>query len=209
MGGQERGDHVLVFLRLARAGRVDQASARPDDGAKRSSISPAAGAPPDRSSVRRQRMSGSRRIVPSPEHGASTARSRRRRERRACAARSPGRCDTVRAGPAARCAEQPEPPRPDVGRDDDPVVARRRRHLRRLAAGRRAGVEHAFAGAAPRTRRRAATPRPGRRTRRCGPAASAADCRPSTISPSGANARRSVRTPCRLERVGQRVPASS
>ena len=102
--------------------------------------------------------------------------------------------------------EQPDPARRTSVATMKPVVAHRRRHRGRLAARRRAGVEHALARAgAGHQRARAATLRPGRRTRRSRRAASAADCRRSTIRPSGAKRRRlGARTPCVASVVGQR-----
>ena len=102
----------------------------------------------DPSRVRRHLMSGSRRSVPRPEHGASSrTRSKTATEGQRAAASAwttrtlaaPDRCDGPR--------EQLDAPAAHVAGDDQPLAVHRRRHRGRLAAGRGAGVEDALAGA--------------------------------------------------------------
>ena len=124
-------------------------------------------------SARRHRTSGSRRIVPRPEHGASTRTAVEcRPERRRAARVGLDDADVWRARFRTVRDSNVEPSCRARPRRRSSRRPHRRRHLRRLAARRRARVEDPLAGVARRrTRRRAATLRPGRRTRRCAPAA--------------------------------------
>ncbi len=163
---QKRGDNLFVLLRFARAGRVDEPAAWRDCRRGVRSIRSCAAASAGRSSsCRRQRMSGSRRSVPRPEHGASTTtQSNRRRKGRGAAGR-PGRVPRwSRRLPRRFAAAAPSA---GPGRRTPPrsAGAIARCEGRRLAAGRRARVEHpAPRDQARQAAPRAATPRPGPRT---------------------------------------------
>ena len=96
--------------------------------------------------MRRHRMSGSRRSVPRPEHGASS----RTQSNDAVSGRADGvrLHDLHRRGAPERgpsCASRSTRRPADVGGDDEAPVAHGGGHGRGLAARRRAGVEHAFA----------------------------------------------------------------
>ncbi len=96
---------------------------------------------------RRQRMSGSRRMVPRPEHGASTStRSNAVGEGQRAVPLGPARRATCRAPLSATVSRSSASRR---GRTSQATMHARVAHVgrqrRRLAAGRRAEVEHAFA----------------------------------------------------------------
>ena len=80
-------------------------------------------------------MSGSRRIVPSPEHGASTSTQSKRDEtgRRLASAWTTRMDEAPDAVHGFR--EEPDPPRPYVRCQNESLVSHGGSHRRRLAAG--------------------------------------------------------------------------
>ena len=191
----------VVLLRLARAGRVDEPAAgrttsaawsqQPQLRRRRARAKSA--------SVRRHLMSGSRRTCPGPSRARRPGRRRRPgRNGSGCAAFA---CTTRthRAPDAATVRASSSTRRPRTSAATiEPAVPHRGRHRRRLAARRRARVEDALAGPAPpRTRRRAATPRPARRTSRSPASGVSSGLPSSTTSPSGAKRPGSAAHPVR------------
>ena len=158
---------LVVFLGLARAGGVDQAAARAHGVRRvahhRSAARCASGASPLR--VRRHRMSGSRRIVPSPEQGASTNTSRTPPERQACFEVGLHARECCRAPLASDgVAQQLYARAPHVGRDD--LRACRRPSPPWRSSCRRATRRYRARACRARQRqgaRRAATLRPARK----------------------------------------------
>ncbi len=137
-------------------------------------------------------MSGSRRSVPSPEHGASTSTQSNRAEKgRRCRGIGLNDADARRAGALHGLGQQPDAPRPDVGGDNQPLVSHGGGHRRRLAARGRARVEDPLAGADAGHQRdelRRLVLHDERAAR--GERGEQRDCRSSTTSPSGAKRRR-------------------
>ena len=193
---QERLDHTLVLLGLARAGGVDEpaAGARPRLARMAQQRPLRRGRALSRSAAaRRHRMSTSRRSVPSPEHGASTStRSKtspngapRSRDRASTIrARSTDRTAAARSRAAAQRAASGGPPRPG---------GRRTRRARRRASAscrpeRRRRRASARRDAGPAMSGTSCEARPAPRT---GPAVARATCaagsRAARRSPSGAN----------------------
>ena len=199
MSREERVDDLLVLLRLARAGRVDEPAAGPDDARP---LRAACAAAPRRAPAGRPRSGASG----CPDRaGSCRAPSRARRAARVEDARERQRprasAWTMRTRLRARRPHGPrqqlDPPAADVGGDDQARVAHRRRHRRRLAAGRRAGVEDALAGrGADESRHQLRRLVLDDEQRRCSPAASAADCPSRRSDASGAKRAGSTRTPC-------------
>ena len=94
------------------------------------------------------------------------------------------------SGRPDRTRQQLQPAAADVGRDDRPLSPIAAAICVVLPPGDAQASRMPRRRGGRRTRRRAATLRPGRRTRRCARAASAADCPPRTIRPCGAKPRR-------------------
>ena len=186
-------DDLVVLLGLAGAGRVDERPPGPTTagGLRRASRAGRRPARARSASCRRHLMSGSRRIVPSPEHGASsrtrskTPRKGRRPRGVGLDDRARGRRPTARHGARAAARRGGRGRRPRPSRPRSPIAAA---IVSRLAARRRAGVEDASrpadaaANCADELRRLVLDDERRRRVR----AASAADCRACTTSASGA-----------------------
>ena len=146
---EERGDDGFVLLGLARAGRVDQPCRRARPSAacwsiRRWAAASAADRPRAAASGCRDRAAACQ----APSTARRRARSRNAAEGQRLAADPPARCATLsRAARATvsrskpRCGERAHPRRPAsfARRPSMPPC-------RRLAAGRRAGVEHPRAG---------------------------------------------------------------
>ncbi len=105
-----------------------------------------AASPADPSSLRRHLMSGSRRMVPSPEHGASRSTLSKRSAERQRRRRRPGRRGRCRPPSAGGVRQQVDPARSHVAGDDRTAVCQPRRHDHRLSARRGARIEDPLAG---------------------------------------------------------------
>ena len=90
---------------------------------------------------------------PSRARRRSTQIERARRTAAAAPASALHQAHAARAAARDGAAEQLDAPRPHVGGDEQPSPVHGRRHRRRLAARRRAAVEHALARAARREQR--------------------------------------------------------
>ena len=137
----------FVLLRLDRARRVDEAPARPNEGGERRhelglpsslSLDVSGREPPAHVRVAGERAeAGARRV--------EEDRVERRAERRP--ARVRGQYPDLARTPArAQPLERPHAPQGDLGRDDPRPARAEVGEEQALAAGRRAGVEHAPVG---------------------------------------------------------------
>ena len=207
---QEGVDDLVVFLGLARAGGIDEPAAGPDDRRGLVQQPPLRLGQPARSaSVRRHLTSGSRRMMPRPEQGASSRTASKMRPKGSGARRPPARCGPLRAPEAAtvRASRSTRRPRTSVATISplSPIAAAiavvlppgeaQASRIRSPAAGPTNGgdqlrglvLDEERAVVGERRQQRIAA---------------------STTSASGAKRPGSVPTPCTVERRDQRVRAS-